>query len=333
MVSGIYLITCTENQRRYVGSAQNIVNRWKDHRLDLIRGRHHNRHLQRSWNKYGEAAFEWAILEVIDESITLLAREQFWIDTLHPEFNISPFANRPTNKGYRMSDDARARIAESNRRVWAEMTEEQRKARGVSATHPHSEETKLTLRRRTREAYASGKLSRVRVPHSDDTKGKIRIARARQAEQQIAETARKRAIWELGREEREHARRAKVAAANTGRQLSEETKEKLRLAATLQMNDPEMQEKHRAATKEAMQRPEVQERHRKGIANRPPMSDEHRQHIGDAHRGMKRPEGTGEKIAASKRGKKRSPETIEKLKIAQQARWARHRAEKDKQKE
>lgn len=318
MTSGIYLITCTKNRRRYVGSARNIEVRWGKHRSDLTLKKHHNIHLQRCWEKYGAAAFEWAIIETVDDTNLILGREQFWMDTLHPEFNISPFANRPTMTGHKMPASFSRQLSERNRQAWAAMSPEDRAERS------------RILGERIKRAYVDGRLSRIRTPHAPETKAKIKVARARQAEQQQIKTAAKRAAWELGREAREQARREKVSAANTGKPKSEVTKAKLRAAATEQMANPEMQAKHRAAVQEAMQRPEVKAKHRKGIDNRPPMSDEHRAKIGAAHKGMKRPEGTGEKIAASKRGKKRSPETIEKLKAASQARWARYRAEKGK---
>lgn len=321
MASGIYLITCTKNRRRYVGSARNIEIRWGKHRSDLTLKKHHNIHMQRSWDKYGATAFEWAIIEIVDDANLILSREQFWMDTLHPEFNISPFANRPTMAGHKMPASFSRQLSDRNRKAWASMSPEDRKARG----HLLSE--------RTRQAYADGKLSKERAPHSEETRAKIKTARARQSAQQQAKTARKRADWELGREAREQSRREKVSRANKGKPKSAATKAKLRAAAAEQMANPEMQAKHRAAVQEAMQRPEVKAKHRKGIENRPPMSAEHRANIGAAHKGMKRPEGTGEKIAVSKRGKKRSPETIEKLKIASQARWARVRAEKERQNE
>jgi group I intron endonuclease len=315
MASGIYLITCTKNRRRYVGSARNIEVRWSKHRSDLTRGKHHSIHLQRCWTKYGPEAFEWAVLEEVNDADQILAREQFWIDTLHPELNISPFANRPTNKGHKMPAEFSRRLSERNRQRWAELS---------------SEERSRIQSERTKKAYANGSLKKRYGPRPESTKAKIKIARARQTERQRAQTAKKREAWEAGRADREQERRRKLSERLTGRKISDATKAKLRAAAAEQMADPAMQEQHRAAVKAAMQRPEVREKHRKGIANRPPPSAEHREHIGAAHRGKKRPPETGQKIAAAKRGKKHSPETIEKLKAAQQARWARVRAEKEK---
>src|SRR6188508_1235746 len=50
MAGGIYLITCTQNGRQYVGSSKDIAYRWRKHREKLSSGRHWNRYLQRAWN-------------------------------------------------------------------------------------------------------------------------------------------------------------------------------------------------------------------------------------------------------------------------------------------
>lgn len=294
MARGIYLITCTGNKRRYVGSSNNIPYRWRKHKEKLASGKHWNQFLQRSWNKYGGETFEFAVLEEAEDVTQLHIREQYWIDTLHPEFNLSPYANRPTTEGLTYSEETRQRMSMGIRKSWDALSEEERKERGAKSRHPISEEHKARLRE------VNGRINEQR-----------REARLRQ-----------RAEWETGKAEREQERREKLRLANTGKQRSEKTRTKLREVALQQQADPEYKAKHQKAVSEAMQRPEVKERHRKGIATRPPMSEEHRANIGKAHRGMKRPPETGEKIATSKRGKKRSPETIEKLKAA----WVRRKA-------
>lgn len=60
--SGIYMITNTVNGRIYVGSSKTIRRRKYQHLLYLRRGKHHNRYLQRDFNKCGEAAFAFETL-------------------------------------------------------------------------------------------------------------------------------------------------------------------------------------------------------------------------------------------------------------------------------
>lgn len=80
--SGIYYIRHTESGKTYVGSAVNIARRWKGHRCTLRTAKHSNSYLQAAWAKYGEDAFEWGVLERVDDPRRLIEREQHWIDLL-----------------------------------------------------------------------------------------------------------------------------------------------------------------------------------------------------------------------------------------------------------
>lgn len=72
----------------YVGSAVNIEQRWREHRSCLRRGTHHSRYLQSAWNKYGEAAFGFVVLEWDVPLGDLLAHEQAWLDTSDFRYNV-----------------------------------------------------------------------------------------------------------------------------------------------------------------------------------------------------------------------------------------------------
>ena len=61
--SGVYEILNTTNGKRYVGSAVNLYQRKHVHLSTLRRNCHHNRYLQRAWNKYGEECFKYSVLE------------------------------------------------------------------------------------------------------------------------------------------------------------------------------------------------------------------------------------------------------------------------------
>ena len=112
--SGIYKITCTANGKIYIGSSNNCEHRWMYHRRDLRGGRHHSIYLQRAWNKYGEKSFMFEVIELV-MPWSLLDREQYWLDKLKPEFNVSSLAQCPSSwKGRKHTPETRAKISAAN---------------------------------------------------------------------------------------------------------------------------------------------------------------------------------------------------------------------------
>jgi group I intron endonuclease len=111
MTSVIYRIRNLINGHCYIGSSVNIERRWKGHIKSLQLGRHSNRHLQSAFDKHGESAFVFEVLEITDDCIP---REQFYLDTLHPEYNLSPTAR--SNAGCIYSAEARARMSAAQER-------------------------------------------------------------------------------------------------------------------------------------------------------------------------------------------------------------------------
>lgn len=67
-ICGIYIIKNIINDKVYIGQSVDIYHRWMQHKADLRNGHHHNEHLQRAWNKYGEENFEFRVLTECDES-------------------------------------------------------------------------------------------------------------------------------------------------------------------------------------------------------------------------------------------------------------------------
>lgn len=105
----IYKITCSKNNKFYIGSAMNTHRRWIKHRSALKKGYHHNKHLQSAWDKYGENCFNFEILEECEEE-QLIKREQFWLDKTEcykreVGFNKASVASNNTNsKRYTVID-------------------------------------------------------------------------------------------------------------------------------------------------------------------------------------------------------------------------------------
>jgi ribosome-binding protein aMBF1 (putative translation factor) len=113
----VFEITYRPTGAQYVGSTNNLRLRWQRHRLDLRRGRHHNRFLQRSWLRYGERQFRLDVLEWGEAGVDLVAREQHSIDSLRPRFNLTAFAAAP-GRGAKRSAAVRAQMAAARRREW-----------------------------------------------------------------------------------------------------------------------------------------------------------------------------------------------------------------------
>lgn len=75
----IYKIINAVNNKFYVGSTVNTAKRFRNHKSRLQRGVHHCRHLQAAWNKYGEAAFLFVVVETIPEGQSLFEAENRWL--------------------------------------------------------------------------------------------------------------------------------------------------------------------------------------------------------------------------------------------------------------
>jgi len=122
-ICGIYSITLTLDGRQYIGSSSNMKRRWNEHKGLLYKNNHHSKILQNSWNKYGEDCFVFEILEECEPiKEILLKKEQYYIDTFSPFFNICKVAGNRT--GYKCSKESieKSRIA----RTGAKRTKEQK---------------------------------------------------------------------------------------------------------------------------------------------------------------------------------------------------------------
>ena len=78
MMSGIYLIKNTVNNKIYIGSSINLINRNYKHFWMLRKGIHDNNHLQNSYNKHGESSFIFEVLEHCS-SEELILKENYYI--------------------------------------------------------------------------------------------------------------------------------------------------------------------------------------------------------------------------------------------------------------
>lgn len=110
---GIYKIVNVINGKIYIGSASSkggLIKRWNEHKSSLKRNKHSNKHLQSAWNKYGEGSFIFEIIEIVENVEIILEREQFYLDTLLPEYNICKIAGNTL--GVKLSEEHKKRISD-----------------------------------------------------------------------------------------------------------------------------------------------------------------------------------------------------------------------------
>lgn len=108
-LTGIYHIKNIINNKIYIGSAADFYERWHSHNHYLNSGNHHNVHLQRAFEKYGRENFIFEIIEIVEDKSKLIEREQYYIDTLKPEYNIRKDAT--SNLGIKFSIEHRAKLS------------------------------------------------------------------------------------------------------------------------------------------------------------------------------------------------------------------------------
>jgi group I intron endonuclease len=97
--SGIYIIRHVESNKIYIGSAVRLNKRWNFHRFKLRQNMHENSRLQNAWNKYGEDAFEFSIIELVSDKTKLEERKKAW--------SITRKGSVPWNKGISCSEESK----------------------------------------------------------------------------------------------------------------------------------------------------------------------------------------------------------------------------------
>lgn len=111
MKNVIYKISNKINDHIYIGSSKKFSTRYTQHKSSLKRGIHHSKILQNFVNKYG---FESLIFEVLEKDVSnLIEREQFYLDSLKPYFNVRKIAE--SNKGMVMSEETKRKIGAKNK--------------------------------------------------------------------------------------------------------------------------------------------------------------------------------------------------------------------------
>jgi group I intron endonuclease len=214
--SGVYSIVNLTNSKEYVGSSVGIENRWLQHRYKLNLGKHHSPHLQHSWTKYGQDAFELRIIEECEPTKELLIeREQLYIDALKPAYNYNPTAG--SRLGSKASEATKAKMSAS--------------MKGKNVGKVRSAKTRALLsdiaRNMSEETRAKIGAHRLGTTLSEDTRAKMSAAHTGRAKDPAA-IAKMQAT--------------KAAALRETREQIESTKPKWTVASRRKFTDDQIRE-------------------------------------------------------------------------------------------
>ena len=168
---GIYMIKNTVNNKMYIGQSHNIAWRWTIHKYKLRSNNSDNRHLQYSWNKYGESAFDFLIVELcpVDK---LDEKEAYWIsyyNSIENGYNIRAGGN--SSRGWKMSEEGKKNI--SNALKGHKYSEEHNK--NLSAAQKKYYETHIpatshaVICLNTGEKFANATMANKKYPSADQS--------------------------------------------------------------------------------------------------------------------------------------------------------------------
>lgn len=176
----IYKIINTINNKFYVGSTSNTKVRFREHRRKLRSGKHHCKHLQAAWNKYGEHTFVFVVVEEVTAQDGLFAAEDKWLKEHHGTelcYNAGKTAAAPwrgvekhkqPSFGRPKTENARVQISATLKAFYAEAPE----------NHPrygkqHTEETKAKISASRKGKKAGAEHYRYDKELSEEVKQKI----------------------------------------------------------------------------------------------------------------------------------------------------------------
>lgn len=86
-ITCIYCILNVITGDKYIGSSIDFEERWRRHKRDLKRNKHHSIILQRAFNKYGIDSFKHEIIEYCSKE-EMKEKENFYLKKHNPKYNI-----------------------------------------------------------------------------------------------------------------------------------------------------------------------------------------------------------------------------------------------------
>lgn len=186
MKSGVYKLVAN-NGDVYIGGTKNLKLRESNHFYTLQRGIHHNPLLQKYANENGVDSFTFEVIEYCSAQ-DVVGREQYYLDTLNPAFNIAKEAKHPNAwKGRHHTDESKHKlsIATSSRPSYRHTEESKAKISNGNKGKKRSDEYKKRL--------SDARKGVKRKPFTDEHKRKMSEARkgfkmSEEAKRKLSET-------------------------------------------------------------------------------------------------------------------------------------------------
>lgn len=146
LFNGIYRISCSANNKFYIGScaAKDFTyTRLVHHRESLRLNKHPNKYLQRAYNKYGEDCFFVDLIEICSPE-SCIEREQWWIDSIHPHYNLCRKAG--SSLGRVFTEESKRKMSESQKKRFEDNPELRKKLSDSAKKRVLSEEQKQRMK-------------------------------------------------------------------------------------------------------------------------------------------------------------------------------------------
>lgn len=115
---GIYALRNNINGKLYIGCTFRFTQRKSSHLGQLFRGTHQNTYLQKSYDKYGKDAFEFLVLEIIEDSELLYKREYEYIiqyKSLDRDYGYNLLINNTPGSYNRHTQETKDKIGKANK--------------------------------------------------------------------------------------------------------------------------------------------------------------------------------------------------------------------------
>lgn len=315
-ISGVYVILNKETNDCYVGRSIDMRNRWKSHLTELRSGHHHSIVMQRAWDKYGEKAFAFILVEVVEAHGNLPDREQFYMDALHPKYNVQLTAYDWL--GMTFSDDIRAKMSATHKQMVIPPEQRAKMIEGTRKAYQENPELGKRAGDRFRGKHlpneTKAKLSAAKKGKTFSDEVRQKMGEAQKGRKHSEETKAKIVSHHIGAKRSEEARARMSAARKNKKPISEETREKLRIASLGRKHTDEERAKIGAAHKGKPKPGHT-------------MSEETKAKLRERNKGntnmlgKKHSEVSLAKMSAAQKGRTFSEETIRRMSEAQRRRY------------